>query len=260
MRIQQLLPVALFLAIAGCQAGNKDKFVSSESGGKLADLINNTEKKTDEVDPYEPSSEVTASIDQSAKKTSKNSSDRIASYIPPKAGTVYTWRNNWANLPEVISYRVAGTTTLGETEYVKFTSVKGLKVKTHAYYNTEDFSLKGYRDGNNKALVTFKPVEQRYRFPMAPGDKWLTQWKQKDHKTEKVTTGGGVVQVIRMETLNLPAGKFRALKVKMPVQKNAPKGLTHYAWFSPELGITVKEEIGGGILNWSQVLEKVERP
>ncbi|MEM9280126.1 MAG: hypothetical protein AAGA76_16310, partial [Pseudomonadota bacterium] len=134
------------------------------------------------------------------------------------------------------------------------------KKTTHAYYSTEDFSLKGYRDAKNRALVTYKPVEQRYRFPMAPGDKWLTQWKSLDHGTEKVTAGGGVVQVVRMETLDLPAGRFRAMKVKMPVQRHAPKGLTHYAWFSPELGITVKEEIGGGILNWSQVLEKVELP
>ena len=108
--------------------------------------------------------------------------------------------------------------------------------------------------------MSFKPTEKRYRFPMAPGDKWVTSWKQIDHKTKKVTSGGGVVRVIGWEELNLPAGRFRALKVKMPVQRDAPRGITHYAWFSPELGITVKEEIGGGILSWSQILEKVEYP
>ena len=88
----------------------------------------------------------------------------------------------------------------------------------------------------------------------------MTSWKSIDHKTDRVTSGGGVVRVLRWETLDLPAGRIRALKVRVPVQRNAPKGLTHHAWFSPKLGITVKEEIGGGILNWSQVLEKVDLP
>ena len=132
--------------------------------------------------------------------------------------------------------------------------------ETHAFYDTRTFSLKGYRDKSDRAIVTFKPPEQRYRFPMAPGDKWVTSWKSIDHKSDRVTSGGGVVKVLRWETLKLPAGEFRALKVRMPVQRNAPKGLTHHAWFSPELGITIKEEIGGGSLNWSQVLEKVEQP
>ncbi|MEM7215566.1 MAG: hypothetical protein AAF423_08485 [Pseudomonadota bacterium] len=255
MRILQILPFVAVVALVGCQSSGNRALVSTSPDKNAA--ANQTAQSADGSDLSVPSNETTASISNSAPSARK---DTILAYSAPKPGTVFTWRNNWANLPEIISYKVSGMHKIGDTDYVKFTSVKGLKNSTQAYYSTKDFSLKGYRDAKNQALVTYKPVEQRYRFPMAPGDKWLTQWKSLDHKTNKVTSGGGVVHAIRMETLNLPAGQIRAMKVKMPVQKNAPRGLTHHAWFSPELGITVKEEIGGGVLNWTQVLEKVEYP
>jgi hypothetical protein len=31
-------------------------------------------------------------------------------------------------------------------------------------------------------------------------------------------------------------------------------------WFSPQLGVTVKEQIGNGSMNWTQILEKVQLP
>lgn len=249
--------------LAACQAGKEGGLDSVKSDKELA--VTETELSESEVSEAtadETDNASTASIKKPAEpgETGTKSDLVIEAYVPPKPGTVFTWRNNWANLPDLISYKVAGNLKLGNTEYIKFSSVQGFKSQTHAFYDTSNFSLKGYRDKSDRAVVTFKPPEQRYRFPMAPGDKWVTSWKSIDHKTDRVTSGGGVVRVLRWETLDLPAGRIRALKVRVPVQRNAPKGLTHHAWFSPKLGITVKEEIGGGILNWSQVLEKVDLP
>lgn len=205
-------------------------------------------------------------IDQTAVGSIKPSSGSfvkkgiVQAYVPPKQGTVFTWRNNWAALPEIIAYRADGIVKFGNKEYVKFTSTRGLKKNTHAYYDVESFSLKGYRDAKNAALVTYKPAEQRYKFPMKPGDKWVTSWKSMDHTKKQVTKGGGVVKVIKFEMLQVGAKKYAALKVKMPLQRGAPKGMSHYVWFSPELGITIKEQIGNGAMNWTQVLEKVEIP
>lgn len=256
MATRHIAGVCALLILTACQTSKKDIELSSDSTSKTEKVAEATD---DAVNGQEVSYETTASV-SSGSENSVVTGNTITSYVAPKAGTVFTWRNNWANLPEIISYKVSGTLNVGGHEYLKLTSIKGFKSTTHAYYSTQDFSLKGYRDAKDKALVTYKPVEKRYQFPMAPGNKWLTQWRSLDHKTERVTAGGGVVHVIRMETLELPAGKFKTMKVKMPVQKNAPKGLTHHAWFSPELGITVKEQIGGGVLNWTQVLEKVEYP
>lgn len=181
-------------------------------------------------------------------------------YVPPKTGTVFTWRNNWSTLPPVISYRVDGVVTAGDRQYLKMTAIGGLKEKISAFYDTGNFALKGYRDAKDKAMVTFKPVEERYRFPLKPGDKWVTQWESYDHRERKETKGGGVVEVVRFETLKLPAGEFRAVKVKLPTPPDMPAGMTHFVWFSPELGVTVKEQISNGSMNWTQVLEKVSIP
>lgn len=182
----------------------------------------------------------------------------ITHYQAPEKGTVFTWRNNWSTLPPVISYVADGTLSMGEKTYVRFKSVKGLDQTTFAYYDTGNFSLKGYRDAADKALTTFKPAEERYRFPMKAGDKWVMQWKMKDHRSGKVSEGGGIVTVIGIERLKLPAGVFKAMKVKLPTPPGLPRQMIHYVWFSPELGVTVKEQIGNGRMTWSQILEKVE--
>ncbi len=275
MPVRYISVFLAMLAVAACQSSKGDTtsavdLISKSDGPENADTLakSNTDGSEAEVAEAVGEKSQNGDVIDSSVKTAKvdgstpsgKLSNSVASYVAPRDGTVFTWRNNWANLPEIISYKVAGKVKNGDTEYLKLTSVKGFKSTTYAYYLTKDFSLKGYRDKSNKAVMSFKPTEQRYRFPMAPGDKWVTSWKQVDHKTDKITSGGGVVRVIGWETLNLPAGRFKALKVRMPVQRNAPKGLTHYTWFSPKLGVTVKEEIGGGILVWSQILEKVEYP
>jgi hypothetical protein len=186
--------------------------------------------------------------------------EAVSTYVPPKPGTVLTFRNNWATLPPVIRYRIDGVVTAGESSYVKMTSTGGLKEPVSAFYDTSNYGFKGYRGPDGKPLLTYKPVEERYRFPMKAGDQWITQWKSFDHRKQAQTNGGGVVKVVGMETVEVPAGRFRAMKVRLPVARDMPAGMTHHVWFAPELGVTVKEHIGNGSLNWTQVLEKVETP
>ena len=181
-------------------------------------------------------------------------------YVPPIKGTIFTYHNNWASLPKVIKYKVSGQEVIGRTKYLKLTSVEGLKTPVHAYYDLKNFNLKGYRSASGKALVTFKPTEQRYRFPLKPGDRWVTNWRSKDHKKNEVTSGGGVVRVERIENLKLPFGVHKTVRVRLPVPSNAPRGMTHHLWFSPKLGVTVKEQIVSDRMNWTQILEKVDRP
>jgi len=185
--------------------------------------------------------------------------DEIVAYVPPKPGTILHYRNNWATLPSKTAFRVDPVQRIGTSEYVRLAAVGG-REKLYAYHDAANYALKGYRDGEDKAVVTFKPVEERYRFPMKPGDKWLSQWQSMSHRDNKVSEGGGVVEVIRMETIRLPAGEFRAMKVRLPLPANEFPDMRHFVWFSPELGVTIKEEITNGRINWTQVLEKVKSP
>lgn len=184
----------------------------------------------------------------------------FAEYKAPPKGARFTWRSNWASMPDLVTYEVQGVVDRGGTEYVTLKSVSGLAETTYAYYDTTNFSLKGYRNARDEALTTFKPVEERYRFPLEKGKQWVSEWKMKDHKTGKVTSGGGVFKIVSLELLKLPAGNFQTARVRLPVAPGLPKGMTHYVWFAPKLGVTVKEQIGNGQMNWTQVLEAVELP
>ena len=58
--------------------------------------------------------------------------------------------------------------------------------------------------------------------------------------------------------IGLNASMIRTLNIKLPSPPDMPRGMTHYVWFAPELGVTVKEQIGNGAMNWTQILEKVQ--
>lgn len=216
-----------------------------------SDVVQQPEGQTDKTLP--------SKLDQTTV-ASTGAKILVTSYSPPPTGTVFTWRNNWATLPPVISYKVAGPVKVKDALYIKFISTEGPREPVSAYYDLKNFNLKAYRSADNKPITSWQPMEQRYRFPLKAGDKWVTTWKSKDHKKDIVTSGSGTVEVIGLETLNLPAGKIQAVKVKMPVQAGAPKGMQHFVWFAPALGVTAKEQITSGPLNWTQILEKVTFP
>jgi len=253
MRILSAVALVAALGLSACQTGDGNP-LSAETVAKPVSQA----KSTDMVEQSTKAETPSKNVD--TLKTAAIGGKVITSYSPPAKGTVFTWRNNWEQLPTIISYRVAGTLKKGNTEYLKLTSVKGFKNTIHAYYDTRNFALKGYRDASDKALVTYKPMEQRYRFPMKPGDQWVTSWNSIQHDTKAVSKGGGVVKVEAFETIKTPAGSFETLRVRMPIQSGAPKGMTHHIWFAPKLGITVKEKIGGGMLNWTQILDRVDAP
>ena len=262
MRAKLMMSVLVCGTLIGCSSTSKQDKTTLE----LADPRDKLETASKSEEPGISGN--STGIDKEALTGSAKSAGAadlenrnvVAAYKPPAMGTVFTWRNNWANLPQKISYKVTGIVKAGKSQYLKMTSVEGLNTTTHAFYDTRNFGLKGYRDDKDRAVVTYKPIEERYRFPMQPGDQWITAWKSIEHKSEKVVKGGGLVQVIGFENLKLPAGTFRTVKVRLPLQRGAPKGMRHYVWFAPELGVTVKEEIGGGSMNWTQILEKVQKP
>lgn len=250
---------ALFamLMLTACQATH-EKALDSAAADKAIDAV---------TDPTLTAAVTGADAEPSPEKDESVAAIKPASkvvpgetYVPPAPGTVFTWRNNWSSLPPVISYKVAGLVKAGDVEYLQMTSVGGIKETVHAYYDTRNFALKGYRDTKDHAILTYKPVEERYRFPLKAGERWVTAWKSFDHRTKKEISGGGVVEVIGLETIDLPAGSFQAFKVRMPTAPDMPKGMNHFVWFAPKLGVTVKEQIGNGTMNWTQILEKVELP
>jgi hypothetical protein len=260
MRTPPVATILLFSFLASCQNAG------TMTGQNTLDeelIANATDTAQSDADAEASEDKIIDPVSTAAieKKTALGQVEKLFfEYKAPPKGARFTWRSNWASMPPLVVYEVQGLVMRGGTEYVSLKSVKGLAETTYAFYDTENFSLKGYRDGDDEALTTFKPVEQRYSFPLEKGKQWISKWKMMDHKTGKVTSGGGVFQVVALELLKLPAGNFQTAKIKLPVAPGLPRGMTHYVWFAPKLGITVREQIGNGQMNWTQVLEKVELP
>ncbi|MCB1438538.1 MAG: hypothetical protein H6888_02775 [Nitratireductor sp.] len=254
----RILPViVLSLTLGACQTKSDTALNAvSDNGTETADVVAASE--TGAEPGVQAEGPVDSEKDPGAEASSIQDSNIVAAYRAPEKGTLFTFRNNWASLPPVITYRVDGTVTLGKAKYLKMTAVRGMGEKISAYYDARNFALKGYRDEKDKAVVTYNPVEERYRFPMQPGDRWVSAWRSRDHRQEKDFKGGGVVTAVGFEDLELPSGKFRTLKIKLPSPPDMPRGMTHYVWFAPDLGVTVKEQIGNGAMNWTQILEKVQ--
>jgi hypothetical protein len=270
----KIVPVIAFsLALAACQT-KSDSALEAVSGKETAAVDaaaatdaaaeEGTQTEGTETGENNAAAEAGAStgaaVARAAEVPAVSDSNVIAAYRAPEKGTLLTFRNNWASLPPVITYRVDGTVSLGKAKYLKMTAIRGMGEKISAYYDAGNFALKGYRDEKDKAVVTYSPVEERYRFPMKPGDRWVSAWRSRDHRKEKDFKGGGVVTVVGFENLELPSGTFRTVKIKLPSPPDMPRGMMHHVWFAPEVGVTVKEQIGNGSMNWTQILEKLQSP
>jgi hypothetical protein len=94
----------------------------------------------------------------------------------------------------------------------------------------------------------FEPAWIRYKFPMAPGDKWSQDIRDPNQQPgpygpmqSKVTVGG-------YERVTTPAGAFDAIKIRYFLRLDDetfwryPTECDYFVWYAPELGVMVREE------------------
>ncbi len=185
----------------------------------------------------------------------------IGNYRPPKAGTVFYWKNNWNSLPPKLVQRVsAQDVEFAGKKAIAMESIEETGNSTTAFYDVTTSNMLGHKDKNGKPVLVFSKVEERLRFPMKPGDQWVTNWKTKDYSTGKTTSGGGIVKVVGPEKLKVAGNMLKTMKIQLPVPKNTGRGMKHFIWYSPKFGIVVREQVANGTFVWLKQLEKVKLP
>lgn len=213
-----------------------------------------------EADVPEVDATVVGSINKSAGKPS-GGKIVIGKYRPPKIGTIFYWKNNWNSLPKRLVHKVASqTATFGGKKAVRMDAIEGTGNGTKTFYDVKTSNLLGHNDKNGNAVVVFPKVEERLRFPMKPGDQWVTSWKSVDRSTQKTTKGGGVVKVIGAEKLLVAGKPLKTMKIQLPLPNNLGRGMKHYIWYSPKFGVVIREQISNGRFVWVKELEKVKLP
>ncbi len=99
-----------------------------------------------------------------------------------------------------------------------------------------------YDNGRKKT-----PFVPHFNFPMTPGKAWQGTWtykKLKTHKQNKEFKATMKSRVEGWETIQTPAGEFRALKISFTAthrnQKGRGKDTEGVRWYSPEVGQVVR--------------------
>lgn len=251
MRKFQYFAPALLLSLVACQNANVSSAINPENFAGSRNLVSS--EITGSIKPVETSS---ITDNNTGKNTGKIV---INSYRPPKVGTVFGWRNNWASLEPKLVYRVASVNDkFGDRPVMRFDAIEGTGKGAKTYYDLQNSNLVGHKDKSGSPLVTYQKVENRLKFPMRPGDKWVANWKFLDHKSNKTQKGGGVVNVIGVEMLSTDAGRFKTMKIRLPLPPSAGRGMRHHIWYSPKLGVIVREQISNSTFSWVKVIERVE--
>ena len=271
MRLHYVLPLAAVLA-AGCQNISKQsdsqdlKFSGDRGVAESIDDGVDQDLETASVDPDsnddQAIKEGTETV-ETASASGQNGGPKImiASYRPPKVGTIVEFKNNWASLEPRVVYEVVSTdTTYKGKAAIKLSAIEGTGKGASTFYSLKDANLLGFTDQKGNPISSFVKVEERLKFPMQPGDRWVAQWKTLDHKSKKTQSGGGLVTVVGVENIKTAAGNFKTMKIKLPVPAKAGKGLKHFIWYSPKLGLVVQERISNAMFSWVKVIERVEYP
>ena len=89
--------------------------------------------------------------------------------------------------------------------------------------------------------VKYEPAKQYLQNPPVAGSKWA--WKGQDYtQTERNENN----QVIELETVTVPAGKFRAMKVVSKID-GAATPMTKTSWYADGVGLVKSTTEGGQI-------------
>ena len=237
----------LLLSLSACQNAGINSAMKTESFAGSHDLV---------------SSEITGSIKPVENSDTSNNTDSkivINSYRPPKVGTVFGWRNNWASLEPKLVYRVASVNDkLDGKPVIRFDAIEGTGHGAKSYFDLQSSNLVAHKDQSGNPLVTYQKIENRLKFPMRPGDQWVANWQYLDHTSNKMRKGGGVVNAVGVEMLSTDAGRFKTMKIRLPLPASVGRGMRHHIWYSPKLGIVVREQISNNTFSWVKVIERVE--
>ena len=253
------------MLVAGCQNSktNTDKIGLNKGLDVPAlDGASTVEEGTagsDAVD-LEGDNTVVASITKS-ETTDKSPKNIISGYRAPRVGTVFYWKNNWNSLPKRLVHKVTSVNAeFSGKPAIQMNAIEDTGNGTQTFYDVKTANLLGHKDKNGKPVVIFPQVEERLRFPMKPGDKWVTNWKSIDKSEQRTTKGGGVVKVIGVESLPIAGKKLKTMKISLPLPRELGRTLKHHIWYSPKFGVVVREQISNNTFVWLKELENVKFP
>jgi len=137
------------------------------------------------------------------------------------------------------------THTVSEIGPDKIIVTTGAGTRTY----TRDWNLVEVKTGE-AVTAAAKPYWPTFQFPLEVGKKWEQQYESMTRGGERTYTGQRTMQVMGVETVIVPAGKFETFKIRIEGYYNGSSNsgrwngtLNETLWYSPAAKRNVKREL-----------------
>ena len=180
------------------------------------------------------------------KSKSQSKSETTADFFPLRVGDTWTYRNResggytWKVLNEEPH---EGEAVRYVVEFLSGVKILNTFSKANGWVL---FHNENYTEHEGLQAI-YDPPKQYLPNPLVVGQKW--EWRGKDPTQVERHE---VNRVVGVETVTVPAGKFRAMKVVSEVT-NGGTSMTKTAWYADGVGL-VKTETSGGQLKYGSEL------
>jgi len=183
-----------------------------------------------------------------AKSKSPSKPEPAADYFPLRVGDTWTYRNTEAG----------GYTWKVQSEephaggLVRYTVEVLSGVKILKVFSKADGWILFHGDNypeHEGLQASYDPPKQYLPNPLVVGQKW--EWSGQD---PTLVDHREASRVVGVETVTVPAGKFRAMKVVSEVT-NGGGLLTKTAWYADGVGLVKTETVGGQLKYGSELTD-----
>ena len=182
------------------------------------------------------------------KFKSQSKSEPAADYFPLRVGDSWTYRNSEAG---GYTWKVLSEEP-HEGEAVRYTVevLSGVKILNTFSKANGWVLLHGENYLEHEGLqATYDPPKQYLANPLVVGQKWESTGKdptQVEHHE--------VNRVVGVETVTVPAGKFRAMKIVSEVS-NGGALMTRTSWYADGVGLVKTQTVGGQLKYGSELTD-----
>jgi hypothetical protein len=191
---------------------------------------------------------------QRAKAPAKPNTPAVKDYFPLRVGD--SWKYQMVEeeaeytLKVLSAEKQADGTMLYLLERLEGTEIHEWYSKTNGWVLMHKQSYT-----QQETFVEHKPPRQVLKNPLVVGEKW--RWSGKTITQNNVTETN---EVIGLETVKVPAGTFRAMKVVSQV-RDTDSGVTRTYWYAEGVGLVKWMTEGGQIkYSWELVDYSFKRP
>jgi hypothetical protein len=153
--------------------------------------------------------------------------DKTPDYYPLKVGTKWHYQIDVGGGQKVtVVYQITKTETVNGKPMAILEQLINGEVKATEYVSAETGGVYKYRNNG----YDFAPPVCLLKYPIREGSSWQTETKLGTKEFTVIGREG------RVEEVQVPAGKYRAVSVKIETTVKGNKISTTY-WFAPDVGI-----------------------